>query len=232
MSQLSIAISIFIFVFFSSCKQNLKCEQLLDYSSLPDEIKTKSDSLQLIDDLELLISREPNCLRAYHLIGLLEIKSGNFIKAKKIFLTSSKYAPTSVYTLYNLASLYNLADDNASALKYIEAALKSKLADGPAIDYNNFFSKEFDIELSELIFMRGMIFFDLGNYENAKKDFLVTEKRKYSLSETYSYIANSYYYLKNIDSSCYYYKKWEMIHSNLEMSIINNDIMSTCNSIK
>jgi tetratricopeptide (TPR) repeat protein len=232
MKQLAITTWVFCFAFFSSCKQSLKCDKLSSYSSILDDMKAKSDTLQLVDDLKLLIKNEPGCIRAYHLIGLLEIKTGNFNNAKTIFLRSLQFAPTSIYSLYNLATLYNLDKDNVSALKYIEAALKSKLADGAAIDYNNLFADEFDIEFSEILFMRGVICFDLGEYENAKKDFLISEKRKYSLSETYSYIANSYYYLNNTDSSCYYLKKWEATTSKLDEPFINKDILSVCNSRK
>ena len=209
----------------SACEAHIKCKVINeDYNSLLNNLNTKSDTLLFIAKLNKVTEMEPSCMRAYHLMGFLEIGLGNFKKAKSVFKQSLQYDSKSIYSLYYTAYLYNIEGDNLKAFSYIDLAMKSKFIDGAPIDYDNFFNKNFDIAFSELLFLRGVILFDLSNFEKAKKDFLLVEKRGYNLNETYAYIANTYFSLNQKDSACYFYEKY----TPAENIIINKNLSNVC----
>lgn len=208
----------------SSCSRSFDCDDLqYKYSDIMKSLKTKSDTSNFIGQLQYLLNKNPKCVRAYHLLGFIEINQMNYSTAESVFEESLKISPSSIYSLYNLAYLFNIEGENEKALNLINSAIRKK-SEVQSVDLNNFFSKEFDIELSELLFLRGVIFYDMELIESAKNNFLLTEKRKYNLDETYLYLSNSYYYLKKEDSACFYARKI----SKLENKIINQIVFKEC----
>ncbi|MEI9912789.1 MAG: hypothetical protein WDO71_25970 [Bacteroidota bacterium] len=127
-----------------------------------------------------------------------------FSLAKPDFIKALQINDSSVYSLYCLSSLYNFDNINDSALILINKAMSVKYKDGYARDYNNYFSQRFDIKYNELIFFRGIIYYDLRLLDYARNDFIHLVADNYEVGEGCAYLSAIYQKKNVIDSACYY----------------------------
>jgi tetratricopeptide (TPR) repeat protein len=197
--------SLLIIIIFSSCKQELTCQDIKEkYFSLTENLNSRKDTLNFIENLDKLIEQNPLCVKAFQVRGYFKMIGGEFSSAKTDFLNSLRENENGVYSNYCLSGLYNIEERNDSALLFIENAIKMKSRGKYVVNSNNYFKQYFDISYGDLIFQRGLIYHEKGKLGVAKKDFLNAIYHDYDKGEAYAHLAVVSLALNNVDSACYY----------------------------
>ena len=194
--------------FCVSCNntEKLNCNNLLEKYKAFEQTKNP-DTLVFVHQIDDLIISYKNCERAYQLGFRPYLNLGDTAKAKRYLLKALNINDLSIYTLYGLSGFYSIESKNDSALKYINIALSIKLdSNGVYYDQSDFWGPSFDIEYHELIFLRGIIYFETSNYKKANRDFFEAVNNGHEKKEAYEYLANSYLFFGKKDSANYYDK--------------------------
>lgn len=189
-----------------SCHDDDSCYEL-KHSFKKDllSLKTKEDSILLINKVEKTINKNGRCNFAYHVRGWLRIQKGDFIGAKLDFLSLLGFGDSSVYSLFNLSQLYNLESINDSALYYIKKAIDEKRIGNYALDRNFYTQDEFDIHYNSLIMHKAIVEAEMGMFKSAKRDFIFIFNQDINESgEASSFLATIYFYDKKYDSACFF----------------------------
>ena len=199
-------INILLFIVSAiACKPAITCKELrTSYFNLTSRLGNWQDTVAFIDNLGKLIDRDPRCEKALQTRGYFYLIEDSINQAMFDFRKALQINRNNIYTLYGLASIYNLNSRNDSAYYFINTAIKEKSRLGYAVDQNDFFSRKFDIPLNELIFFRGLILYEAGVFENSKKDFLKSIALEHEGGEASAYLASIYLKEDNIDSACFY----------------------------
>jgi Tfp pilus assembly protein PilF len=165
-------------------------------------LKNKEDTFRFQKSLDRLLAVDTLCSKAYQVHGGFNILKKHFDSAKYDFKRAFLLDTFSVYSSYYLATIYNLEGKNDSAFYFLNKAIKLKL-----VDYGDFFTQEVDIPYDELIFFRGVIFFEEGLFQKAKRDFLGAISNGHESGEAFAYLASLYSNENKLDSACFYYRK-------------------------
>lgn len=210
MGKQNLIIKLFFFIFFSlliSCHNDDSLCHELKHSFKKDllRLKTKEDSILLMNKVEKTIIKNGRCSFAYHVRGWLRIQKADFIGAKLDFLTLLGFGDSSVYSLFNLSRLYNLESSNDSALYYIKKAIDKKRIGNYALDRNFYTQDEFDIHYNSLIMHKAIVEAEIGMFKSAKRDFIYIYNQNIDESgEASSFLSTIYFYDKKYDSACFF----------------------------
>lgn len=198
------------------CKEEINCEDIeSNYFEIISKLNTKKDSLGFIEKIDGLIKKNNKCKKAYQVRGKYLIENAKYPIAKTDFLKAYLLDSSDIFTLYNLTSLLDYEEKKDSAYFYLDKAISIKTKDGVAINTNNMFHKNFDIDYDELVFYRGMVLYDLGYLNIAKFDFLYCNKFNYETGRSNAYLSSIYNLNNNPDSACYYYNKSELVYKEI-----------------
>lgn len=209
MGKQNLIIELFFFTIsclLISCHDDNSCHELKrSFKKDLLGLKTKRDSILLIDKVEKIINKNGRCSFAYHVRGWMRIQKGDFVGAKLNFLTLLGFGDSSVYSLFNLSQLYNLESINDSALYYIKRAIDKKRIGNYALDRNFYTQDEFDIHYNSLIMHKAIVEAEMGMFNSAKRDFIFIYNQNIDDSgEASSFLSTIYFYDKKYDSACFF----------------------------
>jgi tetratricopeptide (TPR) repeat protein len=100
-----------------------------------------------------------------------DLFTGSTTDALNMFKRAFQLDSNSLYSAYCLADLYRIKEHYDSALIFIDRAIEIKENIKHSIDFNNDFTVDLDVKKSELYFLRGMIRYELKQFQIAKNDF-------------------------------------------------------------
>lgn len=205
-----------------SCTSKLECNDLqYKYFDLVNNLKTEKDKINFEDQINMLLNEDSKCVKAYQIRGDLRLGKNDYKGSKDDFMKAYLLSSSNVYSLYSLATLFNLEGNNDSALFYISNAIKSKSADGYFIDTNDHFSRKFDIPFNELLFFRAIVLYESGRFNLSKNDIFASLKYGHEKQEAYKYLIKINMNLEFKDSACYYSNKAlkEGIHLQMDSTL-------------
>lgn len=226
MKKSRVLIVVGLITIFVSCKQKLTCSDLSkNYFSRLTDFHSKEDSARFIKNLDQLLIKTPNCIKALQMRGNFQMAGEKYQFAKKDFLKAMKIDSSSIYTLFHLSVLYNFENRNNIALALISRAIRLKNSDGYVLELNNNFFGELDVKYQELIHFRGIILYEEGSLSEAKNDFINCINNNYQFEDTYGYLASIYLAEGKVDSACFFHKESILYNYN---SILDTSLITKC----
>jgi tetratricopeptide (TPR) repeat protein len=192
----------------TACNKELTCDELKkNYFSLITGLHTRKDSVNFIERLRQLGESEKSCNKAFQVQGYLNLSLKNYPKARDNFEASLANDSFNAFTCYYYAMLLNFEQQNAKAIYYLNRALDSKGKGGVVMNNNPDFSREMDVDLSQIIYYSGVVLFEMKKYASAKNIFLRCWNDSSNKQGVAQYLAAIYNYTNNKDSACFFYRQ-------------------------
>lgn len=216
-----------IALFFYSCDDDVTCKNVKDsFRSQVSSLKSRNDTVKLINKINTLIEKNARCSFAYQVRGWLSILNRDFKRAKSDFEKVLYFGDTSVYVLYSLSSIYYYNSLNDSALYFINKAIDKKRWGDYVLSSNLINNDIVDIAVEELVLQRGIVEAEMGFWERAKMDFKTVFRMDGEGSgEAAAFLSTIYYKNKDFDSVCFFYKQ---SYDRGYKDIIDSAVMKYC----
>ena len=189
----------------SSCGKS--AEELLLEAEKYDEIGQYEKGIEI---LNLAIEKEPEYLGAYINRGAYKSSLKNYESAisdyKKVIELDSK----NTLAIYNIGNSYRQSGNLKKAKEFYDLALETKGGEIIVIDYepNSVLEKSlYDVPSAEIYYNRGLVFYDLLDYEKAYSDFSNSLKNGFEPADNYYMIGSCLLMTGNTKLACEQYKK-------------------------
>lgn len=203
----------FIFlVFFMCCNQKTHfvstCRQInKKYYSLLKDTQDSRKIFQIIQEVNAVVRKNPDCTDAYLLLGDIYLSKGEYEQAKKIFFHVLEIDSENIYSIFKIGILFQKIGFSDSAVQYFDWAEKIKNASGFVYDINSEFEEmtgfnSHDVKYSKIIFYRGIANYFKGDFLNSLYDLNYCIKHKVILEETYFYRGLIYFKIEDSSRAC------------------------------
>lgn len=216
-----------ITLIFYSCDDGMTCKKLKDgFRSEVSSLKSRNDTVKLINKINTLIKKNGRCSFAYQVRGWLSILNRDFKGAKSDFEKVLYLGDTSVYVLYSLSSIHYYNSLNDSSLYFITKAIDEQRLGDYVLSSNLINDDIVDIDLEELLLQRGIVEAEMGLWERAKVDFkTVFRMGSEGSGEAAAFLSSIYYKNRDFDSVCFFYKQ---SYARGYKEIIDSAVMKYC----
>ena len=198
-------ISFISILLLSSCGKS--AEELLMEAEKYDEIGQYERGIEI---LNLAIEKEPEYLGAYINRGAYKSSLKRFDNAVSDYQKVLDLDPENTLATYNIGNSYRLSGNLKKAKEYYDLAFKTKGGEMITIDYkpNSFIEKShYDVPSAEIFYHRGLVYYDLLDYEKAYSDFSNSLEQNYEPADNYYMIGSCLLMTGNTELACEKYKK-------------------------
>ena len=198
-------ISFISILLLSSCGKS--AEELLLEAEKYDEIGQYEKGIEILNQA---IEKEPEYLGAYINRGAYKSSLKRYDDAISDYQKVLDLDPENTLATYNIGNSYRLSGNLKKAKEYYDLAFKTKGGEMIIIDYkpNSFIEKSlYDVPSTEIFYNRGLVYYDLLNYEKAYSDFNSSLKNDYEPADNYYMIGSCLLMTGNTELACEQYKK-------------------------
>ena len=199
------------FILFSSILLLASCgksaEQLLLEAEKYDELGQYEKGIEILNEA---IRIKPNYLGAYINRGAYKSSLERYDQAVADYQKVLKIDPKNTLATFNIGNSYRQSGNLKKAKEYYDLAFQSKGGEIITIDHvpNNIIKKSFyDVPSAEIYYNRGLVHYDLYNYENAYSDFMNSLKNNYAPADNNYMIGACLFMSGNTELACEYYEK-------------------------
>ena len=198
-------ISIISILLFSSCGKS--AEELLLEAEKYDEIGQYEKGIEILNQA---IEKDPEYLGAYINRGAYKSSLEDYESAISDYQKVLKLDPKNTLATYNIGNSYRQSGNLKKAKEFYDLAFKTKGGELITIDYvpNSFIDKSlFDVPSTEIYYNRGLVHYDLLDYEKAYSDFNNSLKNDNEPADNYYMIGSCLLMTGNTELACEQYKK-------------------------
>lgn len=205
---------IFIFVIFylligcgqskypSSCTQVLK-----NYYELLNTAENQEKAKDIINDLNQVIKKTPQCVSSYLLIGDIYISLKNFKLAKIFFLKATNIDSNNIYALFKIGLFYEFDKNYDSAIIYFTSAADKKEVNGYVFNKGKALEvitgkPNFDIDYSDIIFNRAKANYYTNHLLDSKLELDYCIDHNNNLKEAFFFRGLIYLKIKEFEKAC------------------------------
>lgn len=189
----------------SSCGKS--AEELVREAEKFDEIGQYEKGIEILNKA---IEKDPEYLGAYINRGAYKSSLKNYESAISDYQKVLELDPENTLATYNIGNSYRQSGNLKKAKEFYDLAFKTKGGELITIDYepNSFIEKSrFDVRSSEIYYNRGLVHYDLLDYENAYSDFNNSLKNDYEPADNYYMIGSCLLMTRNTELACEQYQK-------------------------
>ena len=206
MNRLITFISFISILALTSCGKSAE-KLLLDAEEL-DELGQYEQAIEILDQA---IIKNPEYIGAFINRGAYKSSLNRFEDAISDYQKVLDLDPKNTLALYNIGNSNRQSENYHEALKYYDLAFKSKGGENVMIDYNPngiLESSRYDVPSAEIYYNRGLVHYDLKNYEKGFSDFQKALYKKYRVAESHYMIGACLIMGGNADLACAEFKKF------------------------
>jgi tetratricopeptide (TPR) repeat protein len=194
----------FSFLLLLSCGKS--AEQLLLEAEKYDRLGQYEKGIEILNEA---IRIEPDYLGAYINRGTYKSSLERYKDAITDYKKVLELDPDNTLATYNIGNSYRISGNLNKAKKFYDLTLKSKGGELITIDYvpNSIIDKSlYDVPSSEIYYHRGLVYYDLLDYEKAYSDFTKSLKKNYEPADNNYMIGACAFMLGNTELACKHYK--------------------------
>ncbi|MBL1219194.1 MAG: tetratricopeptide repeat protein [Planctomycetes bacterium] len=199
------------FIIFISTLLLLSCgksaEELLLEAEKYDEIGQYEKGIELLNQA---IEKDPEYLGAYINRGAYKSSLKNYESAISDYQKVLELDSKNTLATYNIGNSYRQSGNLKKAKEFYDLAFQTKGGELITIDYepNSFIEKSlYDVPSAEIYYNRGLVHYDLLNYEKAYADFNNSLKNDSEPADNYYMIGSCLLMTGNTELACEQYKK-------------------------
>ncbi|PVW13911.1 tetratricopeptide repeat protein [Marixanthomonas spongiae] len=199
------------FIFFSSILLFASCgksaEHLLLEAEKYDELGQYEKGIEILNEA---IRIKPDYLGAYINRGAYKSSLEKYDQAISDYQKVLELDPKNTLATYNIGNSYRQAGNLNKAKEYYDLAFQTKGGELITIDYepNSIIEKSFyDVPSAEIYYNRGLVHYDLYDYEKAYSDFMNSLKSNYEPADNNYMIGACLFMSGNTELACEHYKK-------------------------
>lgn len=189
----------------SSCGKS--AEELLLEAEKYDEIGQYEKGIEILNQA---IEKDPEYLGAYINRGAYKSSLKDYESAISDYKKVLELDPKNTLATYNIGNSYRQSGNLKRAKEFYDLTFQTKGGEIIIIDYkhNNIIDKSlFDVPSTEIYYNRGLVYYDLFDYEKAYSDFNNSLKNDNDPSDNYYMIGSCLLMIGNTELACEYYKK-------------------------
>lgn len=198
-------ISIISILLLSSCGKS--AEELLLEAEKYDEIGQYEKGIEILNQA---IEKDPEYLGAYINRGTYKSSLKKYKSAISDYQKVLELDPENTLATYNIGNSHRQFGNLKKAKEFYDLAFQTKGGEIMTIDYepNSILEKSlFDVPSSEIYYNRGLVYYDLFDYEKAYSDFSNSLKNDFRPADNYYMIGSCLLMTGNTELACELYKK-------------------------
>lgn len=199
------------FILFISILLLFSCgksaEELLTEAEKYDEIGQYEKGIEILNQA---IEKDPEYIGAYINRGAYKSSLKNYESAISDYKKVLKLDSKNTLATYNIGNSYRQSGNLKKAKEFYDLAFQTKGGELITIDYepNSFIEKSlYDVPSAEIYYNRGLVHYDLLDYEKAYSDFNNSLKNDYEPADNYYMIGSCLLMTGNTELACEHYKK-------------------------
>jgi len=200
----------------SSCGKSV--EELILEAEKYDEIGQYEKGIEILNKA---IEKEPKHLGAYINRGAYKSSLKRFDSAVSDYQKVLELDPKNTLATYNIGNSYRQSGNLKKAKEFYNLALNTKGGEFVTFDYepNSIIEKSlYDVPSGEIYYNRGIVYYDLLDYENAYTDFNNSLKQNYKPADSHYMIGVCLFMTGNTELACEEYKKAIALGDNMAKS--------------
>ena len=204
MKVLQIIISIISILLLLSCGKS--AEELLLEAEKYDELGQYEKGIEILNQA---IEKDPEFLGAYINRGAYKSSLEDYESAISDYFKVIQLDPNNTLATYNIGNSYRQSGNLKRAKEYYDLAFKTKGGELITIDYvpNSYIDKSlFDVPSAAIYYNRGLVNYDLLDYESAYSDFYNSLKNDYKPAANYYMIGSCLLITGNKELACEQFK--------------------------